>query len=188
MIQAETREVRKGRGAASNRAGRYEPLRASAIDDGWGGLDAETPRLRTTVSVDRSRSIITRNRSPDIGFDRSINPYKGCEHGCVYCYARPTHAFLGLSPGLDFETRLFAKSDAPALLENELRKPSYRCRTIMLGANTDPYQPIERHHMITRRILQVLAAFNHPVSIATKSALVGRDIDILAPSMMVRQR
>ena len=170
----------KGRGAVSNPAGRFEAESRHAVDDGW-DLDEDLPPPRTTVTEDTCRTVLSWNESPDLGFDRSINPYRGCEHGCVYCYARPTHAFLGLSPGLDFETRLFAKSDAPALLDSELRKPSYRCRTIMLGANTDPYQPIERHHMITRRILQVLAAFNHPVAIATKSALVGRDIDILAP-------
>ena len=170
----------KGRGAVSNPAGRFEAESRHAVDDGW-DLDEDLPPLRTTVTEDTCRTVISWNDSPDLGFDRSINPYRGCEHGCVYCYARPTHAFLGLSPGLDFETRLFAKSDAPALLENELRKPSYRCRTIMLGANTDPYQPIERQHMITRRILEVLAAHNHPVAIATKSALVRRDIDILAP-------
>ncbi len=170
----------KGRGAVSNPAGRFEAESRHAVDDGW-DLDDDLPPLRTTVTEDTCRTVISRNDSPDLGFDRSINPYRGCEHGCVYCYARPTHAFLGLSPGLDFETRLFAKSDAPALLESELRKASYRCRTIMLGANTDPYQPVERQRTITRRILEVLAAFNHPVAIATKSALVRRDIDILAP-------
>ena len=181
MYQAEARDVLKGRGAASNRAGRYEALQASAIDDGWGGLDAERPRLRTTVSVDHSRRIITRNRSPDLGFDRSINPYRGCEHGCAYCYARPTHAWLGLSPGQDFESRLFAKPDAAKRLRQELARPGYACAPIALGTNTDPYQPVEREHRITRRILEVLADHRHPLTITTKSALVTRDIDILAP-------
>jgi len=170
----------KGRGAVSNRAGRYEPEETRRIDDGW-DVDDDLPPLRTTVSVDASRSVITRNTSPDIGFDRSINAYRGCEHGCVYCFARPTHAFLGLSPGLDFESRLFAKPEAPALLRQELANPRYKPATIAMGTNTDPYQPIEREYKITRGLLEVLAEAEHPVSIATKSALVLRDLDILGP-------
>lgn len=137
--------------------------------------------MRTTVGTDTSRSIISRNQSPDVPFEQSINPFRGCEHGCIYCYARPTHAYLGLSPGLDFETRLFVKPDAAQLLEQELGRPGYRVDAIALGTNTDPYQPIERKYRITRRILEVLAAHDHPVSIVTKSATVERDIDILAP-------
>ncbi len=172
---------RKGRGAIGNPTGRFEAERRYAIDDGWGSGDEEAPPLATTVTLDASRTVITRNASPDISFDRSINPYRGCEHGCIYCYARPSHAYLGLSPGLDFEARLFAKPDAARILERELGDPKYRCRVIALGTNTDPYQPIERRFRITRQILEVLAACSHPVGIVTKSALVLRDIDILAP-------
>lgn len=173
--------ARKGRGAVSNGTGRFEPCDRTREDDGWGSLSEEwSPRLETEVAVDAARTVITRNQSPDLPFDRSINPYRGCEHGCVYCFARPSHAFLGLSPGLDFETRLFEKPNAAALLTAELRKPGYRCDTLALGTNTDPYQPIERDRGITRSILQVLSDCNHPVSIVTKSALVTRDIDILA--------
>lgn len=181
MIDSVPSRPRKGRGAIGNAAGRFERLAREAVDDGWGTADAEPPALRTSVTIETPRRIISRNRSPDIAFDQSINPYRGCEHGCVYCYARPTHAYLGLSPGLDFESRLFAKPNAAALLESELAKPGYVCSPIMLGSNTDPYQPIERGHKITRAILKVLAAHNHPVAIATKSALVLRDLDILAP-------
>ena len=180
--------ARRGRGAISNRSGRFEDLRRVASDrsfvyddDARGDREEQPPPLKTTVAADTSRTIIARNVSPDLGFDRSINPYRGCEHGCVYCYARPTHAFLGLSPGLDFESKLFVKPDAARLLERELRRPGYACRMMALGTNTDPYQPIERTHKITRQILKVLAAFEHPVGIVTKSALVVRDIDILAP-------
>lgn len=173
--------ARRGRGAGSNASGRYERQQRVAMDDGWGSLDAPPPPLKTTVTRDSSRSVITRNQSPDIGFDRSINPYRGCEHGCAYCFARPTHAWLGLSPGLDFESRLFVKPDAPALLERELRRPGYRCQPIAMGTNTDPYQPLERKLKVTRRLLEVLAAFNHPVTIVTKSNLILRDLDILAP-------
>ncbi len=173
-------ERRRGRGAVSNTTGRFEAACREPDDDGWESL-AELPRFRTEVFDDTARSIITRNDSPDISFDRSINPYRGCEHGCIYCYARPSHAYLGHSAGLDFETKLYAKSNAAALLERELAAPSYRPATIALGANTDPYQPIERDHGITRAILKVLARTNHPVGIVTKSALVTRDIDILAP-------
>ena len=169
---------RKGRGAVSNRAGRFEPHQRHAVDDGWLPTDEDPPPLRTTVTADRARSILTRNASRDLPFDRSINPYRGCEHGCVYCFARPTHAFLGLSPGLDFESRLFYKPDAPRLLEEARRKPDYRCAPIAMGANMDPYQPIERELSLTRAVLEVLDRCNHPVGIVTKSTLVLRDADI----------
>jgi DNA repair photolyase len=171
---------RRGRGAGVNPSGRFEPIAATAFDDGWGSAD-DLPPLKTTVQVEKARTIITRNESPDISFDRSINPYRGCEHGCAYCFARPTHAYMGLSPGLDFETRLFVKPNAAELLERELGAPSYQPRTIAIGTNTDPYQPIEREHRITRSVLEVLAKTGHPVGIVTKSHLVTRDIDILAP-------
>jgi len=171
-------ERRRGRGAQSNASGRYEPLARVAFDDGWQSFE-ELPPFKTTVTLDSTRKIIARNDSPDISFDRSINPYRGCEHGCIYCFARPTHAYLGLSPGLDFETKLFAKPDAPKLLERELSAPGYVPRTIAIGTNTDPYQPIEREHKIMRRILEVLDGCGHPVGIVTKSALVLRDLDIL---------
>jgi DNA repair photolyase len=170
---------RRGRGAQSNASGRYEPLARIAFDDGWQSFE-ELPPFKTTVTLDSTRKIITRNDSPDISFDRSINPYRGCEHGCIYCFARPTHAYLGLSPGLDFETKLFAKPDAAKLLERELSAAGYVPRTIAIGTNTDPYQPIEREHQIMRRILEVLDRRGHPVGIVTKSALVLRDLDILA--------
>ena len=173
-------ERRRGRGALSNAAGRFEPQAREAFDDGWQSLD-DLPPFRTSVTVEKPRTIINRNDSPDVGFDRSINPYRGCEHGCVYCFARPTHAYQGLSAGLDFETRLFAKPDAPELLAKELSKPGYEPRTIALGINTDAYQPIEREWRLTRRILEVLSDFGHPVGIVTKSVLVLRDLDILAP-------
>jgi DNA repair photolyase len=173
------RERRRGRGALSNESGRFEPLARVGFDDGWQSLE-DLPAFSTSVTLDTTRKIITRNDSPDIGFDRSINPYRGCEHGCVYCFARPTHAYLGLSPGLDFESKLFAKPNAPELLERELSQPSYSPRTIAIGTNTDPYQPIERQYQIMRRILEVLDRSGHPVGIVTKSALVLRDIDILA--------
>ena len=189
----------KGRGAVSNRAGRYERHTRQAIDDGWqriaapdasaidapisdAGDDTDPPsNPATVISTDTSRSVIARNDSPDIPFDRSINPYRGCEHGCIYCFARPTHAYLGFSPGLDFETRILAKPNAAALLENELRARNYWVQPIAMGTNTDPYQPIEKKMEITRGILRVLAAHGHPVTIVTKSALIMRDIDILAP-------
>jgi DNA repair photolyase len=176
----DARTIRKGRGAVGNPTGRFERHDREAVDDGW-WQEEELPPLVTRVVDEPVRSVISRNTSPDIPFDRSINPYRGCEHGCIYCYARPTHAWLGLSPGLDFETQLFAKPDAAAVLDRELRRPGYRPALIMLGSNTDAYQPIERRRRITRRILEVLAAFRHPVAITTKSALVVRDIDILAP-------
>jgi DNA repair photolyase len=172
-------ERRRGRGAVTNPSGRFEPHAKVAFDDGWQSLE-ELPPFKTHVTEERARKIITRNESPDIGFDRSINPYRGCEHGCIYCFARPTHAYQGLSPGLDFESRLFVKPDAPALLERELSEPSYRPRMIAMGTNTDPYQPIEKKWQVTRRILEVLRDAGHPVGIVTKSALVLRDIDILS--------
>jgi DNA repair photolyase len=173
------RERRRGRGAHSNASGRYEPLARVAFDDGWQSLE-DLPPFATSVSVDATRKIIARNESPDIGFDRSINPYRGCEHGCVYCFARPTHAYLGLSPGLDFESKLFVKPDAPVLLERELSAPNYVPRTMAIGTNTDPYQPIERRYEIMRQLLEVLDRAGHPVGIVTKSTLILRDIDILA--------
>jgi len=172
-------ERRRGRGAQTNISGRFEPKSVEAFDDDWGTL-SDLPALRTEVQVERARKIITRNKSPDISFDRSINPYRGCEHGCSYCFARPTHANMGLSPGLDFESKLFVKPDAARLLEKELAAPGYEPRTIAIGTNTDPYQPIEREWRVMRQILEVLSAANHPVGIVTKSALVTRDIDILA--------
>jgi DNA repair photolyase len=178
--------LRKGRGAASNDSGRFEAERRVTFDDGWGVADEEPLPLDTTLTVDSTRAIIARNDSPDIGFDRSINPYRGCEHGCIYCYARPSHAYLGLSPGLDFESRLFYKPQAASLLAGELRRNGYACRPIALGSNTDPYQPVERRLGITRAILQVLRDFRHPVTIVTKSALIRRDADILAE--MARDR
>jgi DNA repair photolyase len=175
---------RKGRGAASNTSGRFETEQRVAFDDGWG--PREPAPLATTLTADATRTIIARNESPDIGFDRSINPYRGCEHGCIYCYARPSHAYLGLSPGLDFESRLFYKPDAAVLLAAELRKKGYVCRPIALGSNTDPYQPAERRLGLTRSILEVLRDFRHPVTIVSKSALIRRDLDIL--SAMARER
>jgi DNA repair photolyase len=172
--------ARKGRGAATNASGRFEQERRVGFDDGWGSADAEPAPLSTVLSVDATRTIIARNDSPDIGFDRSINPYRGCEHGCIYCYARPSHAYLGLSPGLDFESRIFFKPNAAALLTAELRKKGYAAKPLALGSNTDPYQPAERKLQVTRGILEVLRDFHHPVTIVTKSALVQRDIDILA--------
>ena len=179
-------QPRKGRGAVGNATGRFEQEVRVATDDGWGSADEDPLPLDTTCTKDTARTVIARNDSPDIPFDRSINPYRGCEHGCIYCFARPTHAFLGLSPGLDFESRIFVKEDAAALLRAELSKPSYRCETIALGANTDPYQPAERKFGITRSVLEVLREFRHPVGVVTKSALVQRDIDILAE--MARER
>jgi DNA repair photolyase len=172
-------ERRRGRGAVSNATGRFEAERREAFDDGWDGL-SNLDALRTEVQIEQARSIISTNQSPDISFDQSINPYRGCEHGCVYCYARPTHCYLGHSAGLDFETRLYAKTNAAELLEAELAAPGYQPKTIALGTNTDPYQPLERRYEITRRILGVLERTRHPTGIVTKSALVTRDIDILA--------
>ncbi|WP_430910531.1 PA0069 family radical SAM protein [Methylobacterium sp. sgz302541] len=171
--------TRRGRGATANPDGRFEATRTDAFDDGWDRPEPEGP-LRTTVTREAARSIISRNASPDIPFDRSINPYRGCEHGCIYCFARPNHSYVGLSPGLDFETRLFAKPDAAKLLAKELSARGYTPRTIALGTATDPYQPIERSHRITRSVLEVLLRFRHPVGIVTKSNLVVRDADILS--------
>ncbi|MCT7373618.1 PA0069 family radical SAM protein [Chelativorans salis] len=170
---------RRGRAAGINPTGRFEPLTRHVFDDGWETLE-DLPPFKTEVQVEKPRTIITRNTSPDISFDRSINPYRGCEHGCVYCFARPTHSYMGMSPGLDFESRLFAKPDAARLLERELSKPGYEPRTIAIGTNTDPYQPVEKKWRIMREILEVLEAHGHPVGIVTKSALVTRDIDILS--------
>ena len=174
--------VRKGRGAVTNPPNRFNAQAASPFDDGWGTLPsdlADLPPLPTEIIRDASRSIISYNQSPDVGFDRSINPYRGCEHGCVYCFARPTHAYLGYSPGTDFETKLLYKPEAAQMLERELRKKTYTAKTITLGANTDPYQPIDRTLKLTRAVLEVLDRHNHPVSIVTKSAGVLRDVDIL---------
>ena len=171
----------KGRGAKSNATGRYEAGVREAFDDGWTADDADIQPLRTTLSPEHARTLISRNTSPDIGFDRSINPYKGCEHGCIYCYARPSHAWMGLSPGLDFESRIFFKPHAARLLEQELLAPRYRCKRIHIGGNTDPYQPVERETRSTRGVLEVLQRFNHPFSIITKSVLIARDVDILGP-------
>lgn len=174
--------ARKGRGALSNASSRYERESRVPADDGWGSFAEKAAEpLRTLLFDDAARTIIARNDSPDIPFEQSVNPYKGCEHACIYCFARPTHAYLGLSPGLDFETRIFRKAGAPALLERELRSGSYTCRTIALGANTDLYQPVEREQRITRGVLEVLRDFRHPVGVVTKSTLVTRDLDILAP-------
>ena len=173
-------EFRRGRGAVSNASGRFERFaREICLDDME--TDEDLPSFPTEVMVERPKTIITRNDSPDISFDRSINPYRGCEHGCSYCFARPSHTYMGLSAGLDFETKLFAKVGAAELLERELSAPGYQPRTIAIGANTDPYQPVEREYRITRQVLEVLARFNHPVGIVTKNALVTRDIDILGP-------
>ena len=174
--------LHKGRGATENPAGRFEKDRRALADDGWETLAAladERPSPRTEVLKDRSRRVITANTSPDLPFARSINPYKGCEHGCIYCYARPSHGFLGYSSGLDFETKIFIKEDAAALLRVELARPGYLPKMISLGANTDPYQPLERGLRITRQVLEVLAEARHPLSITTKSATVVRDLDLL---------
>ncbi|MEM9624449.1 MAG: PA0069 family radical SAM protein [Pseudomonadota bacterium] len=182
--------VRKGRGSGSNQASRYLPTRSIAVDDGWSShqdadegpdqaIDGIQPALSTRFYPDRTKTLITTNKSPDIPFSQSINPYKGCEHGCIYCFARPTHAFLDLSPGLDFESRIFFKTNIRECLHKELGKPGYRCSTIAMGTNTDPYQPGEKNHRVMREILSVLAACRHPISIVTKSALILRDLDLL---------
>lgn len=171
----------KGRGAVSNASGRYESVQRHAFDDGW-DTGEEAPRaLETLVGIETARSAISYNDSPDIGFDRSLNTYRGCEHGCIYCYARPNHAYIGLSPGLDFERHLFVKADAAYLLERELAAPSYQPKTLMLGGVTDCYQPEERTRRVTRAVLDVLARAHHPLAITTKSALVRRDLDLLEP-------
>ncbi|MEL6725280.1 MAG: PA0069 family radical SAM protein [Pseudomonadota bacterium] len=171
----------RGRGAISNQTGRFEHETREALDDGWGTIEEEAERLNTTLTKETPRTIITFNKSPDIHFDRSINPYRGCEHGCVYCFARPTHAYHGLSAGLDFESKLFYKPDGPELLLKELSRPGYVPRPIALGVNTDAYQPVEREQKLTRRFLQILSDHNHPVSLLTKSALIQRDLDLIGP-------
>ncbi len=176
----------KGRGSASYVPGRYEAATVHLVDDGWDALHGRddtdpAPHPATQVHEEAARSIVSRNASPDVGFDQSVNPYRGCEHGCAYCFARPTHAWLGLSPGLDFETRLFAKTNAVERLRAEFSRPGYRCSPIALGINTDAYQPIERRYRITRSLVEVMAEFRHPFSVVTKSALVTRDLDLLAP-------
>jgi DNA repair photolyase len=170
----------RGRGARSNATSRFVAAKAEDFDDGW-AADEAAPKLATTILPMRSKTVIARNDSPDVGFSRSINPYRGCEHGCIYCYARPAHAYLGLSPGLDFETRLFFKPEAGALLARELSAPRYRPQVIHIGGDTDPYQPVERRLQVTRTVLQTLQRFSHPCSIITKSALIQRDLDILGP-------
>lgn len=170
----------KGRGAASNPDNRFEEHARECIDDGWDNLEQPATPIRTTLEVDSAKTVISYNQSPDVPFDRSINPYRGCEHGCVYCFARPTHAWLGLSPGLDFESRLFYKPDAAQRLRRELSKKNYRCAPIALGINTDAYQPVERRIGLTRQLLEVLLEFRHPLTIVTKSALIERDLDLLA--------
>lgn len=173
-------ELAKGRGATLQIEGRFESVARERVDDGWETMGEELPPFRTTVTVEQAKTVIQRHDSPDLPFDYSLNAYRGCEHGCIYCYARPSHAYLNLSPGMDFETKLFAKPDAAKLLRAELAKPNYQCSPIALGSNTDPYQPIEREWKITRQILEVLAECRHPLSIVTKSALIERDLDLLA--------
>jgi DNA repair photolyase len=181
MATIDRHAPQKGRGAASNPVGRFEPTSSEAADDGWGILDEPLPDIATTVLPEAARRIIARNQSPDIPFSHSINPYRGCEHGCIYCYARPSHAYVNLSPGLDFETRLFYKAGAAALLERELASVRYECSPIALGANTDPYQPIERKYRVTREILETLSRCDHPATIVTKgAAVILRDIELLA--------
>ena len=171
----------KGRGTGANPAGRFTTVQVESEDDGWARDDEAPPPLRTTVTEERARSILSRNRSPDVPFGVTLNPYRGCEHGCIYCYARPSHAYMDLSPGLDFESRLFVKPEAPALLESELRRPRYRCEPIGLGVNTDAYQPVEREWRVTRRVIECMARFNQPFAAVTKSALIERDLDFIAP-------
>ena len=172
----------KGRGSPVNPEGRFETASREAVDDGWfPDMPDEPTRPQTVVTLESAKSIISRHDSPDLNFSQSVNPYRGCAHGCSYCYARPSHAYLGLSPGLDFETRLFPKPEAARLLREELARPGYRCEPINIGSNTDGYQPIEREHRITRSVLEVLHEASHPVAIVTKSALVERDLDLLAP-------
>ena len=172
----------RGRGARSNASGRFEAQAREAFDDGWTIEDAEPGQLLTTITPEKAKVIISRNDSPDIGFSASINPYRGCEHGCVYCYARPAHAYMGLSPGLDFESKLFFKPDAARLLEAELSSPRYRPEVIHIGGNTDPYQPQERNLRVTRGVIEVLTRFRHPFTVITKSALILRDLDLLGPA------
>jgi DNA repair photolyase len=178
---AAERMSQRGRGAISNQTGRYERETRDAFDDGWDTIEDAPARIDTVVQAEAAKTIITFNKSPDIYFDRSVNPYRGCEHGCIYCYARPSHAWSGLSPGLDFESRIFSKPDAAALLKHELSRPGYLCRPLAIGVNTDAYQPAERDLKLTRAIIEVLAAHHHPASFLSKSALIQRDIDLLAP-------
>lgn len=179
--QAAERLDQRGRGAVSNQTGRYEPETRHAFDDGWDTVEEAAARLETTLTQESAKTIITFNKSPDISFDRTINPYRGCEHGCSYCFARPSHAYDGLSAGLDFESRLFFKPNAPELLKRELSRPGYRPRPIALGMNTDAFQPVERDTGLTREVLKILLAYRHPVSLLTKSSLIERDIDIIGP-------
>jgi DNA repair photolyase len=187
MSTRQRRHRHKGRGATLSPPNRYAAYASEEIDDGWDNLEQPPEAPATTLAVDASRHVITYNDSPDVGFDRSINPYRGCEHGCVYCFARPSHAWLGLSPGLDFETRIFHKPDAPAQLERELAARGYRCAPLALGINTDAYQPSERRLELTREIVRILVETRHPFSVVTKSALIERDIDLLAPAAARRQ-
>jgi DNA repair photolyase len=180
MRSADRLQVEKGRGAVTNPAGRFEATRLEAEDDGWGSADEPPRRAETVVIADRPKRAITRNDSPDVPFDQSVNPYQGCEHGCIYCFARPSHSYWNLGPGLDFETRIFHKPGLAQLVDRELSAPRYVCKPINLGANTDPYQPAERQHRTTRELLEVLLAHRHPVTIVTKGALILRDLDLLA--------
>lgn len=188
-VRVQPPTARKGRGAVSNMQGRYEEQLRTAFDDGWGDEESalQTGAPKTRVFDEQARTILTRNASPDIPFNVSLNPYRGCEHGCIYCFARPTHSYLGLSPGLDFETQVFAKVNAPQLLRRELAAPSYAPEPIAIGVNTDAYQPCERELKLTRRILEVLSECGHPLALITKSSLVERDIDLLAPMAAKRQ-
>lgn len=179
MVKSAAKKI-KGRGTATFIDPRYLSLRYEDFDDGWVN-EEEDKRIKTTVTVERPRTVISRNRSPDVPFEISLNPYRGCEHGCIYCYARPTHAYMDLSPGIDFESKLFAKPDAPDLLRKELGGKTYRCTPLAMGTNTDPYQPVEREWKITRSIIEVLHECRHPLTIVTKSCLVERDLDLLAP-------
>jgi DNA repair photolyase len=181
MVPPNGQPTPRGRGAQSNASGRFESLVREGFDDGWTELDEAPAPLKTEVTAERAKVIITRNTSPDVGFDRSINPYRGCEHGCIYCYARPSHAYVGLSPGLDFESRIFFKPDAGRLLAGELSRKGYDPHVIHIGGNTDPYQPQEKRLRVTRGVLETLSRFSHPLSIITKSALILRDADILGP-------
>src|SRR5437667_3077319 len=181
MVKDGKSEITFLRGARSFIQGRFESVAREAFDDGWTPDEKDPRELQTSVTIERARSIVSHNDSPDVGFEQSINPYRGCEHGCIYCYARPSHAYLELSPGLDFETKLFAKTNAAELLRAELGKPGYKPSPIALGANTDCYQPIERKFRITRQIVEILAECEHPFTMVTKSALVERDLDLLAP-------
>lgn len=182
MVDVVPNQLKKGRGAVSNVSGRFEAHARVAVDDGWQLTEDHTlpEKFKTEVTLECVKSALTRNTSPDLPFDRSLNPYRGCEHGCVYCYARPSHAYMNLSPGLDFESKLFVKKNIAQVLEAELRKPHYRVAPVMIGANTDPYQPVEREYRITRELLEVLQAYRHPTVIITKSHLITRDLDILS--------